>query len=233
MKTSKSLPNKNSSSFWIGFGSSCLVHALIIGGFYLYPAQKELVSQSQRALIPLKMGQFQPPKSQESTSPEPMPPKKEPKKRVAKKIPVPIPKEEILKEEPKEEPKQEELEPIASEPEVPSSENITEDTSDAPFSEEVLATFDKDREFLARIHAAIAKYKKYPRQAQRMKMQGEVMVEFGLTKEGKIAWINIIQSSKHELLDEHALETIKKAASEFPPPKRSVRIKVPIAYYLT
>ncbi len=226
MKTSKSLPNKNSSSFWIGFGSSCLVHALIIAAFYFYPAEEELKFQS-RGNIPINVSLEKIiTKAPEPTPPKPpKPPKPKPKKPIVKKTPVPVPKQEIPKEEP---------EPILeNEPEIPNLENTAENTDDVPFGGEVLVTFDKDREFLARIHAAIAKYKKYPRQAQRMKMQGEVMVEFGLTKEGKIAWINIIQSSKHELLDEHALETIKKAAPDFPPPNRRVRIKVPIAYYLT
>ncbi|MGH2326991.1 energy transducer TonB [Campylobacter taeniopygiae] len=85
---------------------------------------------------------------------------------------------------------------------------------------------------LEEIQKAIQKAQNYPRQAQKMGMQGVVKVEF-LWKENKtLAELKIIQSSGYSLLDKNALESIRKASINFPYYKNDLRIILPIVYSL-
>ncbi|MBZ7929645.1 energy transducer TonB [Campylobacter molothri] len=85
---------------------------------------------------------------------------------------------------------------------------------------------------LEEIQKAIQKAQNYPRQAQRMGMQGIVKVEF-LWKENKtLAELKIVQSSGYTLLDKNALESIRKASVNFPYYKNDLRIILPIIYSL-
>ncbi|TKX32967.1 energy transducer TonB [Campylobacter aviculae] len=94
-------------------------------------------------------------------------------------------------------------------------------------------TQGKDKHpLLEEIQKAIQKAQNYPKQAQKMRMQGVVKVEF-LWKENKtLAELKIIQSSGYTLLDKNALESIRKASVNFPYYKNDLRITLPIVYSL-
>lgn len=85
---------------------------------------------------------------------------------------------------------------------------------------------------LGEIRALLIQNLKYPKNAQRLKMQGEVRVSFRLKSDGSVENIEIIQSSGFELLDEDAKALIKNTAPQFPKPTKSISISVPLAYLL-
>ncbi len=87
-------------------------------------------------------------------------------------------------------------------------------------------------ENLGRIRTILSERLKYPKNALRLKQQGESIVTFTLETDREVSQITITQSSGFELLDDAAKELIEISASEFPKPKKSVRISVPIAYKL-
>lgn len=89
-----------------------------------------------------------------------------------------------------------------------------------------------EEENLGRIRSILAERLKYPKNALRLKQQGEMTVTFTLGSNREISQITISQSSGFELLDDAAKELIESSATEFPKPKKSVRISVPIAYRL-
>lgn len=89
-----------------------------------------------------------------------------------------------------------------------------------------------EEENLGRIRAILAERLKYPKNALRLKQQGEVSVTFTLGTNRDVSQITISQSSGFELLDEAARSLIENSANEFPKPSKSVRITVPIAYKL-
>lgn len=89
-----------------------------------------------------------------------------------------------------------------------------------------------EEENLGRIRTILAERLKYPKNALRLKQQGETTVTFTLGSNREISQITISQSSGFELLDDAAKDLIESAATEFPKPKKSVRITVPIAYRL-
>ena len=83
---------------------------------------------------------------------------------------------------------------------------------------------------------AIAKYKQYPKIAQMRGWQGTVIADLEIDSKGSVVSVKIKKSSTYEVLDNEALEMIKKA-SPFPMPPESLRGKnfnvlVPISFKL-
>lgn len=72
----------------------------------------------------------------------------------------------------------------------------------------------------------------YPYLARKMGWEGKVIISFILTKEGKVTSFTIEKTSSYEILDQNALETIKRCAKFFPLPPVDVKIKLPIVYRL-
>jgi len=89
-----------------------------------------------------------------------------------------------------------------------------------------------EEENLGRIRTILAERLKYPKNALRLKQQGEAIVTFTLGTDRSVSQITITKSSEFELLDDAARGLIESSASEFPKPAKSVRISVPIAYKL-
>jgi len=83
---------------------------------------------------------------------------------------------------------------------------------------------------------AIAKYKQYPKIAQMRGWQGTVIADLEIDSKGAVMSVIIKKSSTYEVLDNEALEMIKKA-SPFPAPPENLRGKnfnvlVPISFKL-
>lgn len=80
------------------------------------------------------------------------------------------------------------------------------------------------------IKKQIQKHIKYSKRARKMHIQGNVIVQFELLKDGTIK--NIKALSGHRMLRRSTIKAIKKAASIFPRVQKSITIKVPIKYKL-
>lgn len=74
--------------------------------------------------------------------------------------------------------------------------------------------------------------KNYPKNAKKLKQQGEVKLSFDLTPSGEAKSIMITKSSGFNSLDEAAIELVRSSASLFPKPEESVKINLPIEYVL-
>ena len=86
--------------------------------------------------------------------------------------------------------------------------------------------------FLDRIEAAIRRHTHYPRIARRTHQEGVVEICFTLEPSGEVTHLHIVKSSDHKILDRAAKKTILEAAKEFPHPKKSVDLQIPIEYRL-
>lgn len=82
------------------------------------------------------------------------------------------------------------------------------------------------------ISKIVQKHISYPYLARKMGWEGKVIISFLLTKEGKVSNFLIEKSSSYEILDQNAIETVKKCAKLFPLPPVDVKIKLPIIYQL-
>jgi len=86
------------------------------------------------------------------------------------------------------------------------------------------------------LRAHIAKHKKYPRIAQRRKMQGEVIIEIQIGGDGSLISKSIQKSSGHNVLDKEGMNMMEKS-KPFPVPPDTLKdsvtnVVVPIAFNL-
>lgn len=91
--------------------------------------------------------------------------------------------------------------------------NMQQQTPQASSYQSVSLT--SNSELLKEIKSAIDEALIYPRQARKMRMSGEVLVEFTWTKEKKLENLKILKPSKYDFLNKSALETIRIASKNF------------------
>lgn len=100
----------------------------------------------------------------------------------------------------------------------------------------IVPSVNVEKEFLdahlGEIRALLIQNLRYPKNAQRLKMQGEVRVGFRLKSDGSVDSIEVIQSSGFELLDEDAKTLIKNTAPQFPKPTKNINLSIPLSYLL-
>ena len=176
---------------------------------------------------------------------------------VPKVIPQPVPKPKpIIKPKPIEKPKpipKPILEPVeetipetvvepASEPIIepvvePLSESV-ETNEETQISEQVPTSPSPQivNNYSNLLRAHIAKQKKYPRIAQRRKMQGEVVIAIQISGDGSLISKNIQKSSGHKVLDKEGMNMMEKS-KPFPVPPNTLKntvtnVVVPIAFNL-
>lgn len=111
-----------------------------------------------------------------------------------------------------------------------SQQPIAQQTSQASFHQSVFLT--SDSELLKEIKSAIDETLIYPRQARKMRMSGEVFVEFTWTKDKKLENLKILKPSKYDFLNKSALETIHIASKKFPQYEKTFHIRIPLIYKL-
>ena len=128
-----------------------------------------------------------------------------------------LPKIDIMGEEKKlkevmEKPKQ-------SEPEIRPEEIIAEEPAKAPMEEKIEIT-DSAREAMLRyqdmIKQRIEEVRRYPYRAKRQGIEGMIDLSFIVLSNGISRDIEIVRSSGSKILDEEAVQTIKRA-NPFPP----------------
>jgi len=211
---------------------SLIIHALFlmkfqISNFNLTPQpvvdiifNTEIVKQSIPRVIPQ-------PKPKPITKPKPI---KKPKS-IPKPIEEPIPEQVV---DPVSEPI---VEPIIEPVVEPISESV--ETNKIPQTIEQAPTSPNPQavnNYSNLLRAHIAKHKKYPRIAQRRKMQGEVIIAIQIGGDGSLISKNIQRSSGHSVLDKEGMNMMEKS-KPFPVPpdtlKNSVtNVVVPIAFNL-
>ena len=182
----------------------------------------EIVKQVTPKVIPIIKPVIQP-KPKPIVKPKPKP------KPIVKPKPKPIPIVEPVAEpivEPVAEPI---VEPVAEQAEVNEAPQLSSQIPSSP-NPQIVSNYSN----LLRAH--IAKHKKYPRIAQRRKMQGEVVIEIQIRGDGSLISKNIQKSSGHKVLDKEGMSMMEKS-KPFPVPPQALKdsvttVVVPIAFNL-
>lgn len=136
--------------------------------------------------------------------------KKEVKKKVIEK-PTPI-KKEIAESK------------IAQTTSSASPENLSPNLSSSQagrsqaLSEKGIGQGESENEYISALRREIEKYKRYPTQAKRMRQEGNVVMRFILTPEGKISDISVERSSSIPSLDNAAIAALKRVKPIGPKP---------------
>ena len=188
----------------------------------------EIVKQVAPKVIPIIKPVIQP-KPKPIVKPKPkLKPKLKPKP-IVKPKPKPAPIVEPVAEpivEPVAEPI---VEPVAEQVEVNEVPQLSSQIPSSP-NPQIVSNYSN----LLRAH--IAKHKKYPRIAQRRKMQGEVVIEIQIRGDGSLISKNIQKSSGHKVLDKEGMSMMEKS-KPFPVPPQALKdsvttVVVPIAFNL-
>lgn len=83
----------------------------------------------------------------------------------------------------------------------------------------------------------IERHKKYPATARQRQIEGKVIVRFAISSEGRLSSLRIASSSRHDILDQAALNAVKDAAPfSSPPPdlfKGPLLVEIAIVFELT
>ncbi len=106
----------------------------------------------------------------------------------------------------------------------------TTKTVEATEQMQTLSYGNSDDPFLKELKTAIDRAGIYPRIARKMRLEGEIWLEFIWTKNSKLEDLKITKKSSHDILDKSALETIIKASRNFPKHHKTIKIQVPIIY---
>lgn len=107
-------------------------------------------------------------------------------------------------------------------------EAVTEKVPAPPPAANIQAQYEDEN--LGRIRALLLERLKYPKNALRLKQQGDVVITFTLSPSGDASAFSITKSSEFEILDEAAQTLITTTASAFPKPSKNIRISVPVEY---
>jgi len=129
--------------------------------------------------------------------------------------------------------------PEASASEAINATQPSEQTASAP-TPNAAAASAASRQALslwqAQLLAHLQRYRRYPRQAERLRQQGISHVRFLVDRQGRISQPRIEHASGHRLLDEETLATVRRASPAPPPPPEvkgnPVEVVVPVSFYL-
>ena len=97
-------------------------------------------------------------------------------------------------------------------------------------------TQQERNQYGALLASEIAKHKQYPILAKRTRQQGNVILQVQINSLGKLIAAQVYQSSGYELLDNQAMEMVKKATPFSHPPsalgERDLTLLVPVSFRL-
>lgn len=99
-----------------------------------------------------------------------------------------------------------------------------------PITSQESISLANNNELLKEVKQAIDEALIYPRQAKKMRMSGEILVEFTWTKDKNLLNLKILKPSKYKILNDSALETIRIASKNFPQYKKTFHIRIPLIY---
>ena len=199
--------------FWRSFGLALALHVSLFGaifGLIHLPFLSKIIAEEKPMVLSIQTFKIEPIlHQQEEVAPLPL------EKPIFKPIKQAKKKEQTL-------------EPIKSVETLPKEPFLeVETTQEKPLH--VKAASVPKVSPLDVIYAAILAHKSYPKRAQRMGIEGEVVVYFLWSKRG-VENIKIEKSSGHSLLDNHSFEIIAGASKDFPVVDEPLEVSVPIAF---
>ncbi|MFG5150666.1 energy transducer TonB family protein, partial [Campylobacter lari] len=110
------------------------------------------------------------------------------------------------------------------------SQKITSQEKNILINSQESISLTNNNELLKEVKQAIDKALIYPRQARKMRMSGEILLEFTWTKDKNLLNLKILKPSKYKLLNDSALETIRIASKNFPQYEKTFHIRIPLIY---
>jgi len=112
-------------------------------------------------------------------------------------------------------------------PQPPSQQKSQQDTVD----------IQKHQRYFSGIRSKINRYKKYPAQAKRRQMEGDISVRFTLHRDGTVSTITAASNGKQRLLEQSAIEAVRRSSPFQPLPatinQETIVIRIVVHYRLS
>lgn len=216
-------------STWKAFAYSSALHIALFGVLFFADTAESSLDSGQITSLNISIKHYAPPKEEPKPKEASTPPQEVIKNDVKIDKPKEIKKkqEKVAKTE-KREREQKSTESKAENTQETMQEStpkITQENSPQPTH-----TISKDQ-ILEKIRSIILAHKTYPKRAQRLGLEGEVIISFHLDG-NRVLDVSIKNSSGHTILDAHALEIIQNASKEFPTLEDKIYVEVPIRFFL-
>ena len=160
----------------------------------------------------------------------PVPPElpREVRKLVVKTVPIPI------KVEPSENHLPDRLLEAISQSEIPEVQGFSVSNWEP---EELTEDYETENSYFEMIRLRIEGFKKYPHLARVRQLEGMATLRFTITMEGNLKGLELVKSTRYEVLDNAALKAVRDAAPFPLPPKRISRdeltLEIVIVFELT
>ncbi|WP_087685332.1 energy transduction protein TonB [Campylobacter lari] len=113
--------------------------------------------------------------------------------------------------------------------EIKPQKTLTQEKN-TPITSQESISLANNNELLKEVKQAINEALIFPRQAKKMRMSGEILVEFTWTKDKNLLNLKILKPSKYKLLNDSALETIRIASKKFPQYEKTFHVRIPLIY---
>lgn len=100
--------------------------------------------------------------------------------------------------------------------------------SAAPPPPPTVDTVAATRAYLGRVRQALAREKRYPMSAQRLGIEGTVVVSLSIGPTGAFSGVSVVASSGNDLLDQAALATVSALSGRIPRPVDTGAVTLPL-----
>lgn len=91
---------------------------------------------------------------------------------------------------------------------------------------------EREDPFLSQVKRCIESVLRYPRRARQLRLEGTVMVQFVVKKDGSLDELTVYESSGQVMLDNLARKAVEAAEPLWGEPRETVRLRMPIRYEL-
>jgi len=98
------------------------------------------------------------------------------------------------------------------------------------------AASDAKADYMADLQRRLARYKRYPRRAERREIEGEALLYFVVDRQGRVLSSTIRRSAGSDILDEAVVDMLARAAPlpRFPDdlPGESMEVLIPVGFHI-
>ena len=123
-------------------------------------------------------------------------------------------------------------EEIITPPQNPPKAQPSENLEEGDVIQTLTFNDGSEDELFSKLKRAIDRKSKYPPMARKQGLEGRVVVEFVIHKNGGVSHIQLVESCPHKSLNLAALNAIKQAQNDFPIFTQTTKNRLPIVYEL-
>jgi protein TonB len=196
---------------WLAFAGALALHGVVVtvGLVMLAGHEPPPAAPGSSALLINLAAVSDAPEAKDEPEAEPEPEPEEPEPEIPPPPPEPVERAAVAEPEPPREQPKERKQPREQ------TQNVTTGTgglAKTGAAEVGIATETMDADFLARVGDWLARHKKYPRAAQRRRIEGEARLRFTVAPDGRVLSYSLDSGTGSVLLDSEVTAMLERAS---------------------